>query len=85
MQVLEEVLAIVEQNPHSLDSLSLFALMSTLSIEKSGCLYKCVKLRDMSEKARQVAYNLMEEMVSQNNSGEEWQQCLREIEKAMRG
>ncbi len=82
---LASVLALIESAPHSADALSLYALMSTLNLEQSGCLFRLLKFREMSEPARKLAYELLEMTARGENSGQAWEQALRSIERAMRG
>ena len=73
-QVLEKVLSVIEGDPHSASSLTLFALVSTLEFEKAGYLFKLAKLRDLSASERQMAYELMELMAEGGNKGTDWEQ-----------
>lgn len=65
--VLADVMDIIRQDPHSAAALILYAIVNTLAYEKSGCLFKLNKLRDLDEKNRQLAYQLFEIMVRQEN------------------
>lgn len=82
---LNKILDLTNASPHSADALSLYALMSTLNIEQSGCLFRLLKFREMSEEARSLAYELLEMTARQENCGDEWNRTLKDIEKAMRG
>jgi hypothetical protein len=82
---LDKILDLTSASPHSADALSLYALMSTLNIEQSGCLFRLLKFREMSEAARSLAYELLEMAARGENSGDEWDNTLKGIEKAMRG
>ncbi len=83
--VLDEILRLVEQAPHSAASLTLYAMVNTMDYEQAGCLFKLNKLRDLRPEERQLAYALMELMVEQGNSGPAWEQaksCMDELVRA---
>ena len=82
--VIEKIVEIVAESPHSAQSLLLFALYKTLDIPKGGHMYKLEKLREMTAENRQLAYGLMELMAEQKNSDEYWKAKLEEIEAAIR-
>ncbi len=83
--VLQEVLDIVEADPHGGASLNLYALLSTLKMENSGCMYMLRKLRDLSPEHRRIAYGLMELMARNGNQGADWEAALKAIDAAIRG
>lgn len=83
-QVLEKVLSVIEREPHSAASLTLFALVSTLEFEQAGYLFKLDKLRGLSAKERQLAYELMELMAEGGNKGSEWERCKALMDEAIR-
>ncbi len=83
--VLQRVVDIVRAQPHSGLSLTLYALVSTLKMEKSGYMYMLRKLRDLHAEQRQLAYGLMELMAEHRNQGEDWEAALRAMDEAMRG
>jgi hypothetical protein len=58
-QVLSEVVAAIREAPQSADGLILYALVNTLDHERSGCLFKLNKLREVDAHARSLAYRLM--------------------------
>ncbi len=66
-QILLSVSEVIERDPHSATSLILYALLTTLAIEKSGCLFKLDKLRDLDREHRQLAYQLIEVMARYEN------------------
>ena len=82
--VLQQVVDIVESDPHSGPSLNLYALLSTLKMEHSGCLYMLRKLRDLSPEHRRIAYGLMELMASNGNQGVAWEAALGAIDAAIK-
>jgi hypothetical protein len=71
--VLDRVIAEIAREPHSAAALTLYALVSTLGFERAGCLFKLVKLRDLSAEQRQLAYELIELMVAGGISGPAWE------------
>ncbi len=82
---LEQAVAAIEAAPESQQALLLYALISTLAVEKAGCMFKLTKLREMDADTRQFAYGLMERMARGGNSGTAWEQALARIERAIRG
>lgn len=82
--ILREVTALVEADPHSGTGLNLYALMSTLRMEKSGYMYMLRKLRDLAPEHRQLAYRLMELMAQGGNTGDAWEQALARMDAAVR-
>lgn len=83
--VLEQVVAAVEGAPESQQALLLYALVSTLAVEKAGCMFKLTKLREMDPETRQLAYALMERMARGENAGGAWEHARERIERAIRG
>ncbi len=82
---LADAVAAIEAAPESQQALLLYALISTLAVEKAGCMFKLTKLREMDADTRQLAYGLMEFMARGQNRGEPWEQALARIEHAIRG
>jgi len=82
---LERTTALIEAEPESARALTLYALVSTLAIERSGCMFKLTKLRDLDPEARRLAYGLMELMARGGNRGPDWEQALERIHTAVRG
>jgi hypothetical protein len=82
---LQQVVDIIRANPHSGLSLNLYALVSTLKMEKSGYMYMLRKLRDLTPEQRQLAYSLMELMAEHGNRGEAWEAALKAMDEAIRG
>lgn len=68
--ILSAVIEVIQKEPHSAAALILYALVNTLAYEKSGCLFKLDKLRDLDEAHRQLAYELVEIMVRHENQGD---------------
>jgi hypothetical protein len=82
--VLQQVVDLVRANPHGGASLSLYALVSTLRMEKGGYMYMLRKLRDLAPEHRRLAYGLMELMANRGNQGPEWEAALRAMDEAVR-
>ncbi|MGA7802912.1 MAG: hypothetical protein WCC36_19100 [Gammaproteobacteria bacterium] len=82
--VLNDVLEVVEGNPHGGPSLVLFALAKTLSARNGQYLYLLNKLRDIDPQYRQLAYRLMELMVEGGNHGPVWDGAVERMEQAIR-
>ncbi|MGB5301061.1 MAG: hypothetical protein WBN48_20275 [Thiogranum sp.] len=82
--VLENIVEIIEADPHGGLSLNLYALVSTLKMENSGYMYMLRKLRDLSAEHRQLAYGLMELMARNGNRGEAWEAAVQAMDQAIR-
>ncbi|MFC1772692.1 hypothetical protein ACFL3A_04980 [Pseudomonadota bacterium] len=83
--VLQQVVELIKANPHGGASLNLYALISTLKMEKSGYMYMLRKLRDLNPEHRQLAYGLMELMAENGNQGAAWEQALEAMDSAVKG
>jgi hypothetical protein len=83
--VLQQVVELIKENPHGGASLNLYALISTLKMEKGGYMYMLRKLRDLNPEHRQLAYGLMELMAENGNQGEAWKQALEAMDAAVKG
>ncbi len=81
---LDQVSEIIKAAPHSSQALLLFGLIKTLDIEKGGHMYLLVKLKEMSEDTRQLAYQLMELMASGHVHDDAWKQFVNSIEETIR-
>jgi len=82
--VLQDVVELIKADPHGGASLNLYALVSTLKMEKGGYMYMLRKLRDLSPEHRRLAYGLMELMAGNGNQGDTWEAALEEIDTAVR-
>ncbi|MGB5405223.1 MAG: hypothetical protein WBN08_08545 [Thiogranum sp.] len=82
--VLENIVEIIEADPHGGLSLNLYALVSTLKMENSGYMYMLRKLRDLSAEHRELAYGLMELMARNGNRGEAWEAAVQAMDQAIR-
>jgi hypothetical protein len=83
-EVLQQVVKIIQANPHGGPGLNLYALVSTLRMEKGGYMYMLRKLRDLSPEHRQLAYGLMELMAENGNRGEDWERSLEAMDAAIK-
>lgn len=84
--VLKQVAGVMEQNPHSGQSLLLFALCKTLDMPKGGHMYMLKKLQDMTPETRQLAYRLMEYMAEGKiDNNPEWQESIKKMEAIIQG
>lgn len=83
--VLKQVVELIKANPHGGASLNLYALISTLKMEKGGYMYMLRKLRDLNPEHRQLAYGLMELMAENGNQGGAWEQALQVMDSAVKG
>ena len=82
--VLQQVVELVRTDPHGGTSLNLYALVSTLKMDKSGYMYMLRKLRDLSPQHRQLAYGLMELMAEHGNQGDDWDAAVAAMDEAVR-
>ena len=82
--VLQQVVEIIKANPHGGTSLNLYALISTLKMEKGGYMYMLRKLRDLNAEHRELAYGLMELMAENGNQGEAWERALEAMDAAVK-
>lgn len=82
--VLHAVTGIIRQEPHSAAALILYALINTLAYEKSGCLFKLDKLRDLDEAHRKLAYDLIELMARYENQGKAFEVARQEMDEIVR-
>ena len=80
---LAEVVKVIETTPRSGQALLLFALAKTLDVPKTGHMYMLKKLQEMDAETRRLAYGLMELMAQQGNQGEDWNQAIARMEKAI--
>ena len=84
-EVLNKVMQTITEDPRSGQSLLLFALVSTLNVEKTGHMYLLAKLKELTPENRQLAYNLFEYMANNKCGSEEWQQAYFKMEQAIKG
>jgi len=82
---LQAIIESIREAPQSGGALILYALANTINYEQGGCLFKLNKLRDLPAEQRNLAYALMEVMVSGGNQGEEWQQAMLQMDELVRG
>ncbi|MEE9342047.1 MAG: hypothetical protein V3V12_00260 [Gammaproteobacteria bacterium] len=75
----------VRKNPASAESLSLYALVCTLKMEKGGHMYMLRKLRELTPEGRLLAYDLMELMAEKKNAGEAWDNTIGLLDNLIRG
>lgn len=83
--ILDQVVIQIENDPRSGQSLLLFALISTLNVEKTGHMYMLGKLKEFTAENRQLAYGLMEMMANNEVGNEAWQQAMDQMTIAIRG
>ncbi len=83
--LLQKVLSVIQASPHSSAALGLYALVSTLKMEKGGYLYRLRKLRELDTDHRQLAYGLMELMARGDNLGDDWDVAVQAMDEAVRG
>ena len=82
--VLQQLVSMAQNSAHSASTLTLYALASTMQYEQAGCLFKLNKLRDLSEKERQLAYQLMELMAQNGNQGDGWDAAMAQLDNLIR-
>ncbi len=81
---LSAVIDVIKKEPHSAAALILYALVNTLAYEKSGCLFKLDKLRDLDEAHRQLAYELVEIMVRHENQADAFTAARQRMDEIVR-
>lgn len=81
---MNELLDMIRADTHGAASLVLFALVKTLSAQQGQYLFLLNKLKDLNADQRQLAYRLMEAMVTGANTTAEWQVRVAEMESAIR-
>ena len=84
-ETLDRVVDEIAAAPQSAAALTLYALISTLEFEQAGCLFKLVKLRDLTKEQRQLAYRLIESMARSTNAGIEWDRAKQRMDDLIRG
>jgi hypothetical protein len=82
---LSRVLALIAQAPQSAAALTLYALVSTLEHERTGCLFRLVKLNDLDADQRSLAYGLMECLARGEVGDPAWQAAKARIDGLIRG
>ncbi|MEE9492543.1 MAG: hypothetical protein V3W04_04105 [Gammaproteobacteria bacterium] len=82
---LEKLITVISDNPAAAESLSLYALVCTLRVEKGGYMYRLSKLQELSAGNRELAYALMELMASRQNQGDEWDKSMELLDNLIRG
>lgn len=83
-ELLAQVLAHIEREPHGATALTLYALANTLDHPGAGCLFKLDKLKDLDPEARQLAYGLMERMARDEIGGPDWQAARARMDELVR-
>ncbi len=83
--ILNRVTKVIQSNTQGGESLILYALISTLRMEKGGYMFMLRKLRDLSPDNRQLAYELIELMAKNGNQGLEWEAALKTLDSAIKG
>lgn len=84
--ILDKVNEVIENNPHSGQSLLLFALCKTLDMPKGGHMYMLKKLQEMTPETRQLAYALMELMAEGGNeNNQKWDESIKKMEVCIQG
>ncbi len=82
--LLDQVVAEIAAAPDGAAALTLYALMSTLELERAGYLFKLAKLRDLSADQRRLAYGLMELMVENANASADWRSAKARMDELVR-
>jgi len=81
---LQRVTELIQKDPHGGTGLTLYALVSTLKMDKGGNMYMLRKLRDLAPEHRRLAYGLMELMAERGNQGEVWDTAVAAMDEAVR-
>lgn len=83
-QTLDTLVELIEADPHAAPALILYALVSTLAFEKAGYLFKLDKLKGLDASQRQLAYQLMEMMVSGQVGNAAWNSAKGRMDRLIR-
>ncbi len=83
--ILEKITQEITNDPRSGQSLLLFALVATLNVEKTGHMYMLGKLKEFTPENRQLAYEVIELMASNEINRDVWQEAFNNMEAAIRG
>ncbi len=83
--VLAQLLSLVEADPRSGQALVLYALAKTLDVPRGGHMFMLKKLADLDAENRQLAYGLIELMVSDGARGPAWEQAMTSLDSAISG
>lgn len=85
VDTLTRVAEIISAEPSSSQALILYALVNTLAYEKSGCLFKLDKLRDLTAENRKLAYALVDIMARDHRSESLFHSFKADMDKIVRG
>ena len=83
--ILKKITQEITKDPRSGQSLLLFALVATLNVEKTGHMYMLGKLKEFTPENRQLAYEVIELMASNEINRDVWQEAFNNMEAAIRG
>jgi hypothetical protein len=84
--ILERITTVIQENPHSGQSLLLFALCKTLDMPKGGHMYMLKKLQEMTPEIRLLAYDVMEYMANgKNQNNPDWTTYIEKMEIYIKG
>jgi hypothetical protein len=78
-------LEVIAAAPDSAAALTLYALVSTLEHERTGCLFRLLKLRDLDADQRVIAYGLMECLARGEVGTPAWQAAKARMDGLIRG
>jgi hypothetical protein len=84
LEPLNRVLELMAEAPNSAAALTLYALASTLEHERTGCLFRLVKLRDLEADQRLIAYGLMEASVGGEVETPAWREAKAQMDRLIR-
>lgn len=78
-------LEMIAAAPDSAAALTLYALVSTLEHERTGCLFRLLKLRDLDADQRAIAYGLMDCLARGEVGTPAWQAAKARMDGLIRG
>lgn len=84
VDVIEKIQSIIAEAPHASQSLLFFGLAKTLDVKKGGYMYLLIKLKEMTPENRQLAYELIELVISESIPEQQWQAFIDTIEQTIR-
>ena len=83
--ILEKITQEITKDPRSGQALLLFALVATLNVEKTGHMYMLGKLKEFTPENRQLAYEVIELMATNESTSDVWHEAYAKMEVAIRG
>lgn len=81
---LHQVVELIRRDPHSAPALTLYALVNTLEFPRAGYLFKLDKLKPLDDEQRQLAYAMIELMVTNQVGSAAWNEARAQMDELVR-